>query len=257
MAGGVLISVFCAYIGVFIILKRIVFVGVAISEAAALGVAIGLFTGINIYACAFLFTFLSVIFFWARFSERTGERESLIGFMYVFSAALSVILLSKNPIAEAMGIDLVSGNLLYMTWADIYILGFFAMGTAILHILFFKEFIFLSFDPETAFTSGINTRCKDFLLYLTIGIIISVSMKSSGVIFVFSSLIIPAMCGLLVAKSIKGIFICSITVAVLSVFLGLIFSFKFDLPSSPLITVIYGVLFILLYVGKAFSNLRG
>jgi zinc transport system permease protein len=248
LLGGLIISSLCAYLGVFVILKRIVFFGIACSEAAALGVALGLFIGINPALTAFVLTILAILLFWFPLTEKTISRESLIGFTYCLCAAFAVILIAKNPLAEAQGLNLISGNLLYITWQDILFLAAVSLVIAAIHLVFFKEFIFLSFDRETAFTTGIKADIKDLLLYSTIGITISISMKICGVIFVFASLVIPAMAGLLIAKEIKKIFLSSIFTASSCLILGLSISYKLDLPTAPPVVGMYGLVFILLSV---------
>ncbi|MBL7130990.1 MAG: metal ABC transporter permease [Candidatus Omnitrophica bacterium] len=248
LLGGLVVAVSCAYLGVFVILKRIVFMGIALSQVAALGVALGLFVGINPIISAFVLTFVGVILFWIPFAEKNISRESFIGFTYAFCAAISIILIAKNPLVEARGLNLISGNLLYTNWLDIKILGIASLFILALHLFFFKEFIFISFDRETAFTTGLKANFLDFLLYLTIGVVISLSMKVCGVIFVFASLIIPAMIGLIIARRIGMIFFISCLAAALSVVIGLICSYLWDLPSSPTIVGLYSLLFILCFL---------
>jgi ABC-type Mn2+/Zn2+ transport system permease subunit len=248
LLGGLIIGSLCAYLGVFVILKRIVFLGIACSQAAALGVALGLFIGINPILTASVLTFLAILLLWFPLTEKTISRESLIGFTYCTSAALAVILIAKNPLAEAQGLNLISGNLLYITWQDILLLGVISLAIAVIHLFFFKEFIFVSFDRETAFTTGIRADIKDLLLYSTIGSAISISIKICGVIFVFASLVIPAMAGLLLAKEIKKIFLASILIASSCLILGLSISYKLDLPTAPLVVGMYGLVFVVLSI---------
>lgn len=246
LVGGLIISSLCAYLGVFVVLKRIVFVGIALSEVAALGVAVGLFIGINPVLSAFILTILAVFLLGFPISDKIVSRECMIGFTYASCAALAVILVAKNPLAEAHGLNLISGNLLYMTWVDIQLLCYVSVAVAVIHLIFFKEFIFISFDRETALTTGIKANLRDFLLYLTIGVVISVSMKVCGVIFVFASLIIPAMAGLLIAKEIRKIFVSSVLIAAFCVLGGLYMSYKLDLPTAPSIVGLYGLFFCVL-----------
>ena len=246
LLGGLISAITCAYLGVFVILRRIVFMGIALSEIAALGIALGLFAGINPIISSFVLTFLGLILFWIPFTEKGISKESILGFTYAFCAALSIILIAKNPLVEARGLNLISGNLLYTTWQDIKILGTAAFIIFSLHLFFFKEFIFVSFDRETAMTTKLKANLLDFLLYLTIGIMISLSMKICGVIFVFASLVIPAMIGLLIAKSIIKIFLCSILAAIFCLTMGLFISYIWDLPSGPTIVGLYGLVFIIL-----------
>jgi len=247
LLAGAISSIACAYLGVFVILKRVVFMGIALSEIAALGIAIGLFIGISPIIGALIFTFIGIILFWLPYNEKRLSRESIIGFAYAFSACLSVILIAKNPLVESRGLNLISGNLLYTTRMDLFVLGVASIIVLVLHAIFFKEFIFISFDRETAFTTGIKTDILDFVLYLTIGLMISVSMKTCGVIFVFASLVIPPMTALIISRKIGMIFISSCLSALVCVISGLFISYIFDLPSSPTIVGLYSILFIMLF----------
>lgn len=252
MAGAMITGVTCAYLGVFMILKRIIFMGIALSQTAALGVAIGLFIGVEPVLSAFVLTLIAIVVFWMPFSERNISREALLGFVYAFSAALSIILIAKNPQAQAHGLNLISGNLLYTSVSEIRLLFIAALSVALAHAVFFKEFLFVSFDRDTALAGGVNANLFDFLLYLSIGVMISLSMRVAGVIFVFSSLVIPAMTAIMLMGTIGKIFLVAPLLAACGVMMGLGFSYVWDLPSGPAVTGMYGVLFFIL-VGSKFA----
>lgn len=245
LAAGLLTSCLCAYLGCFVILKRIVFMGVVLAEAAALGVALGLFIGLNPTASALMLTFTAILLLWIPFAEKNISREALLGFIYCLCAAVSVILIAKNPLAESRGVNLISGNLLYTTAADLQSLAVIAAIILAIHIVFFKEFIFISFDRDTALTTGLKANRLDFLLYVTIGTAVSLSMKVCGVVFVFASLVIPAMAGLLIAKRMSGIFVVSTVFAALSTVCGVWLSYHWDLPTGPSVVAVLGVLLVL------------
>ena len=252
LIGGAVTACLCAYVGVFVILKRIVFMGIALAEVAALGVALGLFIGVHPVLMAFGLTCIAIVLLWMPFAERCVSRESLLGFVYAAAAALAFIFLAKNPLAESHGVNLVSGNLLYMTWPDIAVLGLSALVIIALHAAFFKEFMFVSLDRETAAASGISAGALDLLLYITIGISVSVAMRFCGIIYVFASLIIPPMIGLVTARRIGAVFAVALVAALISVVTGLFISYTADLPSGPAIVTIYTLIFIV-----AFAVRRG
>lgn len=255
LLAGLITGLACAYLGVFIILKRIIFMGIALAEVAALGVALGLFIGANPFACASALTLIGVIIFWAAHTERSLSRESFIGFIYVFCASLAVLLIAKNPMAETKGINLISGNLLYATQQDVAVLGTAAFLVMFVHLAFFKKFLFISFDKETAFTAGIRSNALDLLLYMTIGIIISLATKTCGVIFVFASLLVPAMTALVIARRVRSIFVIACVSSSFCVVASLALSYIWDLPASPVIVALYGVLF-LSVAGIKFITMR-
>lgn len=250
LSAGLITGLACAYMGVFMILKRIVFMGVALAEVSALGIALGLFAGADPFACASALAIIGVVIFWAVHTERSVSREAFIGFVYVFCASLAVLLIAKNPAAESHGVNLVSGNLLYTTWNDMSVLAVVVTTVAVLHLAFFKKFIFISFDKDTALTLGLKANALDLLLYMTIGLVISAATKVCGVLFVFASLLIPAMTGLALAGGVRFIFIIACLVSSACVAGGLVFSYMLDLPTSPIIAVLYGLVFLLAVATK-------
>jgi ABC-type Mn2+/Zn2+ transport system permease subunit len=243
LAAALISGALCAFLGVYVHLKRILFIGIALSEVAALGVAAGLYVGTWPEASAAVLTVLVALLFW--WPGRAGflSRESFLGFVYCVAAALAILLLAANPMAEAHGVDLVSGNLLYTMGDDILLLSLLAIGTLTLHLILFPRFLFVSFDPETARTLGIEERTVEFLMHLTLGLCIAVSMKTTGILFVFSSMVIPPMVGLVLCRRVWAVFVAAVVTALAAGFLGLWASFAWDLPTGPAIVCAEGVLF--------------
>ncbi len=251
LIAGILVGCLCSILGVYVILKRIVFLGVTISEVSALGVALGLYLGLNPSITSIVITIGVILIFWIPISEHSISRESVLGFTYVLASALSVILIAKNPMAESRGLDLISGNLLYVQKQDIVLLAITLVVIVLLQLLFYRKFIFVSFDRETASTMGLNVSFYELLIYLSLGLSIAISMKVSGVLFVFGFLVMPALVGLLVTRRIVLVFIIGSVFSAIVSFAGLILSVKFDWPTSPTILVVAGILLILvLFVKK-------
>ena len=251
---GLLSVWLCSLVGVFLLLRRTVFIGIALSEVAALGVAVGLFLGLSPLVTALFFVFLTMVLFSFPLREKNTSREGLVGLTYAFCAALAVILIAKNPLAEAKGLNLISGNLIYSSWTDVRDLTLVAAIVLGVFGTFFKELIFVSFDRTTATTCGFKTQVWDIFYYTMVGLIFSLTVRICGVIFVFASLIIPAMVGLIFAKKTKHIFIIAFIGGSVCVLCGMILSFLFDFPSSPTIVVLYALLFILTAVCQSILN---
>lgn len=256
LAASLILGSVCAYLGVFLILKRIVFVGAALSQMAAVGVVaghvIGHKIGLNLEALAFLFSILGALLFWLPVSKGSITKESLIGYTYIFASALSIIIIAKDPLAEAENIDLFSGNILFVTGYDLCLITVVASLICIVHIIFRKEFVFVSFDPTTAQTLKIPARLYDFLIYLTLGIAISVGIRSAGMLFIFSSLIIPALIGMSLFQRLLWIFIVSVVSLWISSFIGIVLSYTFDLPTGPTISATNAIIFLVCLFVKRF-----
>jgi ABC-type Mn2+/Zn2+ transport system permease subunit len=258
LLSGILVSVLCSYAGVYVHFKNIIFFSIALSEVSALGVLVGLLIGVQPVIASFIFIIVCIILI--LFSERDlilekiFFQESIIGFIYIFCVAVSILLISKNPIIESSGVDIIKGNLLYSQWNDVILVFVISLIVLLVHFLFYRHFIYVSFDKTSAQAKGIKTNLVEFVLFVIIGIIISVSIKISGVLFVFSSLVLPPMCGLVYAKNMNFLIIISFVFAITSVFLGLLTSYFFDLPASPTIVVFYILFFLILYGIKKFKK---
>jgi len=252
---GLLAGSVCAFLGVYVILRRIVFLGVALSEAAALGVALGLFVGWNPEAAAFGLTLLAALLFSLSGRYRILSQESLIGWAYVVAAGVSIILMAKNPVAEAHGLDVVSGSLLYASAREIWQLGILAGVVLLTFTLLHRMFIFVSFDKETARSMGLRTSVYEFGFYACLGLSISLAMKTAGILFVFASLVIPAMISLSLFRRMWLILLGSVLVVVVCVPAGISLSFQEDLPTGPAVVCVYAGLFLIISAAVALRAL--
>jgi ABC-type Mn2+/Zn2+ transport system permease subunit len=118
----------------------------------------------------------------------------------------------------------------------------------LVHAVFYKEFLFVSFDRETARTLGYRVTAWNLLLYLTLGLVITAAMQFAGVLLVFNFLVLPAVTGLLLSASMRGTISWAVLSAILAVLIGFTLSVPFDLPSAPAIIAVQGVLVFLAWL---------
>ena len=95
----------------------------------------------------------------------------------------------------------------------------------------------------------------NFLFYISIGLAIVFAVKINGVIPVFSYLIIPAVCAIMITKNKTGVLIISLLISIIGSFFGLNFSFHYDFPAGSSIVVVLGGIFILTAIYKIFSGI--
>ncbi len=248
LISSLLLGGICAYLGIFLVLKRIVFVGAALSQLAAMGIALGHLLGHWIHVSpevmAYSFALGGAMIFWVRFSEKKLSQESWIGFVYALAGSAAIVILAKDPVAEAENLDLMSGNLLFVTNQNIFFLAAVVLTIVLIHFFFHKEFLFISFDPQMAQTLKLPVRFYEFLLYLSFGLVVAVGIKMAGLLYVFSSLIVPAVIGLRLFNKLS----LSILAAIISIFIasvvGILLSYLCDLPTAPTISTVNAVLFL-------------
>jgi ABC-type Mn2+/Zn2+ transport system permease subunit len=163
-----------------------------------------------------------------------------LGLSYVVAGAVGVLLIAKAAGADVHDL-FIQGNILGITTRDLVILLAVAVGVLAVHLLLYKEFLFVSYDPEMAETLGFSTRRWTFMLYLTIGIMIAVAMRSAGVLLVFNFLVTPAVTGLLLGRNMRGVFVWAVVSGLVAALSGFVLSVPFDLPTGPAIIAVSGV----------------
>ena len=262
--GALLIALACSVLGVYVVLRRIVFVGAALAQLSSAGIALGTFLyGLGVggelthhpVAMALIVTIAGAMFFGVGGGGRGGvPPDAVIGVTYAVAAAAGILLVAKSRVGEAHDLFL-QGNILGITATDTLVLLAVAVPVLLVHVVFYKEFLFVSFDRETARTLGYNVRFWNLLLYLTLGVVIAYAMQFAGVMLVFNFLVLPAVTGLLLAQSMAGIFGVAIGSALLAALFGFSLSVPFDLPSGPAIIAVSGILALLAWGLR--SMLRG
>jgi len=255
--GALVIALACSVLGVYVVLRRIVFVGAALAQISSAGIALALWLaglGITLGGAAkptvvsLLLTLVAVLFFASGTRGRIPP-DATIGITYSVAAAVGILLIAKAASGEAHDIFL-AGNILGITRSDTLVLLAVTVPVLAIHALFYKELLFVSFDRETARTLGYNVRAWDLLLYLTLGVVIASAMQYAGVMLVFNFLVLPAVTGLLLSHTMRGAFFWSVVSALLAAFVGFSLSVPFDLPSGPAISAASGAMVILAWVGR-------
>jgi ABC-type Mn2+/Zn2+ transport system permease subunit len=253
LLAGLIVACACAYVGVYVVLKRIVFVGVALAEVSSAGVALAILMGFNPFIGAVALMFVGIGLFSVRWSPRKVSQESFIGIGWAVASALGVILIAKSAQGEAHMHDLLFGNILTVDPVDVRHTAIGMACVLLIHALFTKEFLFVSFDADTANAMGYRARAWDMLLYATIGLAIAFSIHTVGVLLAFSALVLPPVTALLLTRRMRSALILSVILGLIPVPIGLYLSFAKDLPSSA---TIVAVMFVILLAGGLISRLR-
>ncbi|MDB6130673.1 MAG: hypothetical protein JWM04_1780, partial [Verrucomicrobiales bacterium] len=116
---------------------------------------------------------------------------------------------------------------------------------ALVHYIFRKQFLALSFDHEVSPKSGFSVKWWDFLFYSLFGLAVTSFVEIGGVLLVFSYLIVPAVCANFLANRLKSMLLIGWIVATVSSAGGLYSSYKFDLPTGAAIVCVFGAILIL------------
>jgi zinc/manganese transport system permease protein len=236
------------YYGLHIIRREVIFVDLALAQVATLGTCVCLYLGheaddVHNFFWSLGFTLAGALLFtYTRPSKHARvPQEALIGIIYVVAAAAGILLLSKSPHGKEELQRTLVGDLLTVTWPQIWKTAALYAVIAVIHAIFRKQFIALSFDHERMEKSGMKVRLWDFLFYALFGLIVTSFVQVGGVLMVFSYLIVPAACATYLANSFLVRMMVGWCVATLASMGGLYLSFKMDVPTGAAIVCMLGV----------------
>jgi len=261
LAGTMLVAALCAYLGVFIVLRRAVFVGAALAQVSSLGVAIALFaTGaietwwdVHLHVppqpIAVTLTLAAAVLMAVQHKEVRLPRETVVGVAYAAAAGFAILVVALSTHAESEVLNLMFGNVLAIGPAEVALLAAAFSCVAAIHFAFFKEFLFVSFDPDMAMALGLRARFWNVLLFLTVGVTISLAIRAAGALVVFDLLVLPAATALLLRKNLRRTFLIAVVAGLVSSFVGISISYVADLPSGPTIVAVSSILLVCVALG--------
>ena len=235
-----------AYLGLHVIERGVIFVDLALAQMAAFGATVGVLFGWGLhsqegYFCALGFALVgAAVFAMTRFRKQIVPQEALIGIVYAIASAACVLVLSRSAEGGEELKSLLVGHLLFVSWGEI---GKVAVIYAILgaaHWIFRKPLLAISQDPEQAFADGLRVRWWDFFFYGVFGAIVTSSTELAGVLLVFSFLVVPAVCGVLLAQTVRVRLLVGWTCGLLTSVVGTAVSYYLDFPTGAAIVCSFG-----------------
>jgi zinc/manganese transport system permease protein len=220
-----------------------------LAQVATLGTCVALLLGYHFddrvtFWISLAVTFLGAAFFsWTRSTNKSAvPQEAIIGITFVVAAAAVILLLSRVAGGKEELEHLLTGDILNVTRGEVgqRILVFAALGA--FYAAFHKRFVLISSEPERAFAEGVNVRLWDFLFYAAFALVVVSFVRLGGVLLTFSYLIVPAVCGTILAREWMNRLAIGWIIAALASVLGLWASYKMDLPTGAAIVVASGLL---------------
>ena len=243
-----------SYLGLHVIAREVIVVDLSLAQMAALGGAVAILAGREpdsastfLYALGFT-TLGAAIFALTRTHERGRvPQEAIIGIVYVVASAAAILVADRTPRGGEAIKDILVGSLLWVTWPAIGRLAGIYAVVGLFHWLLRRRFLTISFHPKTAAARGWNVRWWDFLFYLSFGIVITFSVPIAGVLLVFSFLVVPAAVAFQFTRRPGALAVASWVAGVVASAAGLGLSFRYDLPTGPLIVCAFGAVLLVAY----------
>jgi zinc/manganese transport system permease protein len=243
-------SVVFTYFGCHVLKREIIFVDIALAQLAALGIMIGEILHKDhgdweTWGFSLLTMLVGAIFFayTRRFIHRIPQ-EAVIGIVYVVGASAALLVASKSAHGAEHLKNILNGSILWMTWTRVMILLGMVLAVAIPHWIYRDRFWKISDQYRQTNGKDSSYLMWDFLFYLSLGLIIVISVKTAGVFLIFTFLIVPAVIGALFSEKFISQFVIGSLVSGLTSLAGLVVSFNLDLPTGATLVCCFGLVFL-------------
>jgi zinc/manganese transport system permease protein len=238
-----------AYFGIQVLVRKVIFVDLALAQIAALGATVAFMLGHPAqspatYGYSLAFTLLAAVLLALTRSWGTRvPQEALIGVIYVVAAAAAILLIDRAPQGAEHLKQILTGNILTSGLDEVAVIVPLYAAVGLLHW------------PLRHRLSGAGSLLWEFVFYASFGVVVTSSVAIAGVLLVFSFLIIPAAIGVMFASSLPRQLAIGWIVGTLTSAAGLAASFAFDLPTGAAMVCAFGGA--LAIAGLLYPLLRG
>ena len=239
-----LVGAVCGMLGVYIVLRRMSYIGHGLSHSVFGGAVVGYVLSLNFYLAAGLWGFLSAIAINATARRRRIGADAAIGIVTTASFAIGVALISRTRSFTRNFEAALFGNILGVTPLDLVVVAVVTVAVAVFIALFYKRLLFLTFDPEVAPIYGVNVGLVDTLFALAMAATIVASINVVGVTLIAATLVIPATTARVLTDSFGRMIGLSTAIGALAGVIGMYLSYWLDISSGATIVLLEAAMFV-------------
>jgi zinc transport system permease protein len=254
LMSGVAVAITCSTIGLFLVLRRQSLFADALSHMAFGGIAIGLFANLYPIWTAFIVSIFAALGITKLRESTKIPPDSAVAVLLSAGLAVGVVLIG---LSGGFTLDLYSflfGNILLISISDQEII--LVASAVILSILYFvyRKLVYVAFDEEQAKVSGINVSRLNYLFIVLASITVIASIRLVGVLLISSLIVIPNITAIMFGKGFKKTALISISIAILSVLIGIVISYIMNLAPGGTIVLVSVTAFLATMTAKYLIN---
>jgi zinc transport system permease protein len=245
LVAAILASIACGIVGVYVVVKKIVFISGGIAHASFGGIGLAYFLGIDPVWGVAPFSIASALSMGMVSKKTRLPEDTAIGILWAVGMALGVIFIGLSPGYAPDLFSYLFGSILTVSFSDIMVM--LILDTVIISVMIslYKEFLALSFDEEFATVLGVPAEHLYLVLLCLIALTVVILIRVVGIILVIALLTIPAAISRQFTHSLKKMMLLSILLSAVFAICGLWFSYRLDLASGPTIILVSGMSFLI------------
>ena len=241
---GIFIAILASSLGMFVVVRRYSMLSDTLAHVSLLGVAVGfLFTVSTTWSAIIVSLLISWLIEYLR-KNYDIYSDSILAIFLTGGLSLAIIIISLSHSFNISLFNYLFGSIVAVNSEDIYIIAGFGLVSIALIVNFYQKLLFVAFDEDVAFSSGVNTSFLNYLLVSLVAITIGLSIKIVGALLIGALMIIPVIAAMQFQKSFVKTALLATLFSVISVIIGLTVSFYVAVPSGATIVVVSLVIFI-------------
>ena len=240
-----LVGALCGLIGVYIVLRRMAYIGHGLSHAVFGGAVVSYVMSINFFLGASVWGFLSALLITFTTRKKKIGTDAAIGIITTASFALGVAIISRFKSFTRSFDAALFGNILGVTQTDLIAIVIVVILVGAVLFVGYKLFLFHTFDPEVAESYGVPTVWLDTMFSLVLAATIVVSIQVLGVTLISAAIVIPPIVARLLVDSFKSMIILSTIIGAFCGIGGIYASYYIDVSSGASVVLFSAIIFIL------------
>ena len=244
LLAALMVGVLCSVIGCYVVLRSMAFLGDAMAHAVLPGVAVAYLLGRNLTLGA-LAAALVVALGVGLFSRRGMIKEdTAIGVLFAAALSLGVVLISSIRTYAVDLSHILFGNVLGVSSLDLWLTAIIGVVILVSILVFYRQFLVISFDPVLAATLRIRVGLFNNLLLVLLALTIVISMQTVGVGLVAAMLVTPAATAFLLVRRLPAMMVLSGLIGGFSSLVGLFASYHLNVASGAAIVLTTTLIFL-------------
>ena len=245
LVSATLVGGLCGFIGVYIVLRRMSYIGHGLSHAVFGGAVVSYVMSINFFVGASVWGFVSALLINMTTRKRIIGADAAIGIVTTASFAVGIALISRFRTFTRSFDAALFGNILGVTNGDLIAIVLVVLASALIVLVGYKFFLFATFDPEVARYYGVPTGWVDSMLALVLAATIVVSIQVLGVTMIAAAIVIPPIVARLLTNSFGRMMTLSAGVGAFCGMGGIYLSYYVDVSSGATVVLFSATLFML------------
>ena len=254
LIASTLVGVLCAVVGCYVVLRGMAFLGDALAHAILPGVAIAYLLDGNLMLGALVAAIVVAMLIGFLSRQGTIKEDTAIGILFAAALSLGVLLISSIRTYAVDLTHILFGNVLGVSSEDLLltaVLGVVVLGFI---VVFYREFLVMSFDPVLAATLRMRAERFRTLMLILLALTIVVSLQTVGVGLVSAMLVTPGAAAYLLTRRLAPMMIVAALIGAVSSVVGLYLSFYLSVASGAAVVLTATTIFLLAFL---FAPARG